>query len=175
MACRKAVRVALEGTEGVPSKRGREQQLVWSCFDFNSLHVRTLTLTDVQTPFLGTPLVPLKVWFKALRKPCSFWLYAEHMLRMLLWYPLDSAIGTRFGWFYDLLNVQCRKGPFRFDSFRCRTFRFGSASRLRPVAESNDSVRFGRFGSVRFLIPPDNRQWNGSRDRPWRPPASRSR
>ena len=30
-----------------------------SCFTVNSLHVRTLVLTDVETPFLGTPLVPL--------------------------------------------------------------------------------------------------------------------
>ena len=27
----------------------------------NSLHARTLVLTDVQTPFLGTPLVPLVI------------------------------------------------------------------------------------------------------------------
>ena len=30
-----------------------------SCFALNSLHVRTLMSTHVQTPFLGTPLVPL--------------------------------------------------------------------------------------------------------------------
>ena len=30
------------------------------CFTPNSLHVQTLTLTDVRIPFLGTPLVPLK-------------------------------------------------------------------------------------------------------------------
>ena len=27
----------------------------------NSLHIQSLTLTDVQTPFHGTPLVPLKL------------------------------------------------------------------------------------------------------------------
>ena len=35
-----------------------------NCFDcvlLNSLHVRTLMLTDVQTPFLGTPLIPFKI------------------------------------------------------------------------------------------------------------------
>ena len=28
----------------------------------DSLHVPTLALTDVQTPFLGTPLLPLQSW-----------------------------------------------------------------------------------------------------------------
>ena len=50
----------LEGSKGVPRNGGRKQQLVRSCFALDSLHVRTLALTDVQTPFFGTPLVPLK-------------------------------------------------------------------------------------------------------------------
>ena len=32
----------------------------FACFTLDSSHVRTLVLTDVQTPFLGTPLFPLK-------------------------------------------------------------------------------------------------------------------
>ena len=51
---------ALEGTKGVPRNGGRKQQVVWSCFALNSLHVQTLMLTDAQTPLLVTPLVPLK-------------------------------------------------------------------------------------------------------------------
>ena len=35
------------------------KQLAWSWFTLKSLHVQTLTLTDAQAPFLGTPLVPL--------------------------------------------------------------------------------------------------------------------
>ena len=50
----------LEGTKGVPRNGGHKQQLVRSCVVLKSLHVQTLTLTDVQTPFLGTPLIPLK-------------------------------------------------------------------------------------------------------------------
>ena len=50
----------LEGTEGVPTNGGRKYQLVWLGFTLNSVHVQTLILTDVQTPFFGTPLVPLK-------------------------------------------------------------------------------------------------------------------
>ena len=52
----------LEGPKGVPRNGGRTQQLVRSCFAPDSLHVETLTLTstDVQTTFLGTPLAPLK-------------------------------------------------------------------------------------------------------------------
>ena len=48
---------SLEGTKGVPRNGGRKQQLVWSHVTFNSLHIQTLMLTDVQNPFLGTPLV----------------------------------------------------------------------------------------------------------------------
>ena len=33
----------------------RRSHLVRSCFALDSLHVQTLMLTDVQTPFLGTP------------------------------------------------------------------------------------------------------------------------
>ena len=43
------------------------EQLVLLCFALSSLHVQTLMLTDVQTPFLGTPLVPLKSSPRALR------------------------------------------------------------------------------------------------------------
>ena len=47
---------SLEGTKGLPRNGGRKQQLVWSCLTLDSLHVQTLMSTDVQTPFLGTPL-----------------------------------------------------------------------------------------------------------------------
>ena len=50
----------LEGTKGVPRSGCRKWRLVWMRFTFNSLHVETLMLTGVQTPFLGTPLAPLK-------------------------------------------------------------------------------------------------------------------
>ena len=42
---------------------GRSQGMgvvISNWFDRVSLHVQTLMLTDVQTPFLGTPLAPLK-------------------------------------------------------------------------------------------------------------------
>ena len=38
---------------------------VSSCFTLNSLHSQTLMSTDVQTPFLGTPLVPLRALARA--------------------------------------------------------------------------------------------------------------
>ena len=46
---------------GVPRNGGRKQQLAWSRFTLNSLHAQTLMLTDVQTSFLGTPLILLKL------------------------------------------------------------------------------------------------------------------
>ena len=33
----------------------------FDCFTLDSLHVQTPMLTDVQTPFLETPLLPLKM------------------------------------------------------------------------------------------------------------------
>ena len=48
----------LRGSQGVG---GRKQRPVRLCFALDSLHVQILMLTDVQTPFLGTPLLPLKV------------------------------------------------------------------------------------------------------------------
>ena len=50
----------LEGTKGVPRNGGRRSKLLRSRFTLDSLPVRTLTSTDIQTPFLGTPLAPLK-------------------------------------------------------------------------------------------------------------------
>ena len=50
----------LIGTKGVPRNAGHKQQLVWPCFSLDSSHVQALILTDVQTPFLGTPVAPLK-------------------------------------------------------------------------------------------------------------------
>ena len=44
-----------------PRNGDREQQLVLYWFTFIYLHVQTLTLADVQTPFLGTPLAPLEI------------------------------------------------------------------------------------------------------------------
>ena len=44
-----------------PRNGGCKEQLVWLCFLINSLHVLALMLTDVQAPFLGTSLVPLKL------------------------------------------------------------------------------------------------------------------
>ena len=49
-----------ERIKGVPRNGGRKQQLVWSCCILHSLCVQTLMLTDAQTPFLETPLVPLQ-------------------------------------------------------------------------------------------------------------------
>ena len=46
----------LDSTKGVPRNGGRKKQLAWSCSDLSSLHVEALVSTDVQTPFLGTPL-----------------------------------------------------------------------------------------------------------------------
>ena len=43
----------------IPEVSGVKRSFI--AFDLNYLHVLTLMLTDVQTPFLGTPLVPLKV------------------------------------------------------------------------------------------------------------------
>ena len=50
----------IKGIKGVPRNGGRKRQPVWACSTLNSLHVKTLMLTDVQTPSLGTPLHPLK-------------------------------------------------------------------------------------------------------------------
>ena len=55
----RGVIIGLEGAKGVPRNGGRKQQLVRSCFALNDVHVQTLTLTDFQTPFPVTPLVPL--------------------------------------------------------------------------------------------------------------------
>ena len=51
-----------QGTGGVPKNGGRKYQLVRSCFALDSLHAQTLMMTDVQTPFHGTPLVPLEAY-----------------------------------------------------------------------------------------------------------------
>ena len=51
--------ISLEGTKGVPRIAGPKKQLVWSCSTLDHLHVQTLMLTDVQTPFLVTPLRPV--------------------------------------------------------------------------------------------------------------------
>ena len=51
----------LEGTKGVPRNGGRKKQPVWSCLALDSLRAQTLVLTDVQTPFFGTPLVLLRL------------------------------------------------------------------------------------------------------------------
>ena len=48
----------LRGSQGTGV---RKEQLVWSCFTLNSLHVRTLMLTDVRTPFPWDPLSSLQV------------------------------------------------------------------------------------------------------------------
>ena len=52
---------SLEGIEGVPRNGGCKEQLVSLWLSLNSLlHVQTLMLTDVQIPFLGTPLASPK-------------------------------------------------------------------------------------------------------------------
>ena len=61
----------LEGTKEVPRNGGRKQQLVLSCFAINSLHAQTLVLTDAQTSFLGTSLVPLKTMIEVSNGPLS--------------------------------------------------------------------------------------------------------
>ena len=52
-----AVYRELRGSQGMGVVRNNWLLL---CFIIHSLHVQTLMLTNVQTPFLGTPLVPLK-------------------------------------------------------------------------------------------------------------------
>ena len=57
------------------------------CFALDALHVQTLMLTDVQTPFLGTPVVSLTSCFVTLDaskrgKPHSFCQLEGGMLRL---------------------------------------------------------------------------------------------
>ena len=52
--------------------------LVCLCFALNLSQVQTLMLTDVQTPFLGTPLVPLKSESRDART--AAWLVAAHVV-----------------------------------------------------------------------------------------------
>ena len=40
---------------------GPKEQRSRSCFNLDSSHAQTLVLTDAPTPFLATPLVPLKI------------------------------------------------------------------------------------------------------------------
>ena len=79
-ACRTRLPRLQRELKGVPRNGGREQQLVCSCFALNSLHLQTIVLTDVPTPFLGTPLVPLR---KALRvsKKLHLW-FVENASKM---------------------------------------------------------------------------------------------
>ena len=83
----------LEGTKGVPRNGGRKKQLVRSCFAPHSLHVQALMLTDVQTPFLGTPLVPLNCHAETLPAPAEV---ESHADRLAAPRPKERAAGE--GW-----------------------------------------------------------------------------
>ena len=62
--CRHVHGVSIKGKRTAAEQldcAGKQEQPVRSCFALNSLHAQTLMLTDVQTLFLGTPLVPSRV------------------------------------------------------------------------------------------------------------------
>ena len=93
--------MSLEGTEGVPRKGGRKQQPVCLCFVIDSLHVQALMLTDVQTPFLGTPFSSPKGYrFQSKVLPCGVWGESLNMVKHSRDYARRGGLASkRVPWF----------------------------------------------------------------------------